>query len=135
MAVAPSTYRSRSCSAPAIHTQYPTAATQPNGIAYGNNPAAGNTFVYSGTRFYYETYGAGAPLLLIHGNGESIGSFKGQIGQFASHHRVIAMDSRGQGKSELGADALTYDQMAEDTNALLDHLGNRSWRFSPALRT
>jgi pimeloyl-ACP methyl ester carboxylesterase len=98
------------------------AAAQPTDIEYGNNPAAGNTFVFSATRFYYETYGQGTPLLLIHGNAESIGSFKGQIGQFASHHRVIAMDSRGQGKSELGAAALTYDQMAEDTNALLEHL-------------
>jgi pimeloyl-ACP methyl ester carboxylesterase len=100
-----------------------SAATHPAKTAYGSNPAAGNTFLFNGVRFYYETYGAGAPLLLIHGNSESIGSFKGQIGQFASHHRVIAMDSRGQGKSELGTSALTYEQMAEDTNALLDHLG------------
>ncbi len=56
------------------------AAAQPAGIAYGSNPAAGNTFTFNGTRFYYETYGAGEPLLLIHGNGDSIGSFKGQIG-------------------------------------------------------
>jgi pimeloyl-ACP methyl ester carboxylesterase len=101
------------------------AATQPANITYGGNPAAGNTFASNGTRFYYETYGDGAPLLLIHGNGGSIGSFKGQIGNFASHHRVIAMDSRGQGKSELGTTTLTYEQMAEDTNALLDHLGLR----------
>jgi pimeloyl-ACP methyl ester carboxylesterase len=99
-----------------------SAATQPANIAYGSNPASGNTFVFNGARFYYETYGNGAPLLLIHGNGESIGSFKGQIGDFASDHRVIAMDSRGQGKSELGTTNLTYEQMAEDTNALLDHL-------------
>lgn len=85
-------------------------------------PAAANTFVFNGTRFYYETYGDGAPLLLIHGNGEAIGSFKEQIGEFANHHRVIAMDSRGQGKSELGTTSLTYEQMAEDTNALLDHI-------------
>jgi pimeloyl-ACP methyl ester carboxylesterase len=98
------------------------AATEPANIAYGSNPAAGNTFVFSGTRFYYETYGDGAPLLLIHGNGEAIGSFKEQIGEFANHHRVIAMDSRGQGKSELGTTTLTYEQMAEDTNALLDHI-------------
>jgi hypothetical protein len=96
------------------------AATQPPIIVYGSNPAAGNTFVFNGTRFYYETYGDGAPLLLIHGNGEAIGSFKEQIGEFANHHRVIAMDSRGQGKSELGTTTLTYEQMAEDTNALLD---------------
>ena len=84
-----------------------SADTQPTYIAYGSNPAAGNSFVFAGTRFYYETYGEGVPLLLIHANGESIGSFKGQIGDFASHHRVIAMDSRGQGKSELGTAALT----------------------------
>jgi pimeloyl-ACP methyl ester carboxylesterase len=99
-----------------------SAATLPADVAYGSNPAAGNTFVFDGTRFYYETYGEGAPLLLIHGNGESIGSFKKQIGDFAIHHRVIAMDSRGQGRSELGTAALTYEQMAEDTNALLNHL-------------
>ena len=99
-----------------------SADTQPTYIAYGSNPAAGNSFVFAGTRFYYETYGEGVPLLLIHANGESIGSFKGQIGDFASHHRVIAMDSRGQGKSDLGTAALTYEQMAEDTNALLNHL-------------
>jgi pimeloyl-ACP methyl ester carboxylesterase len=99
-----------------------SAAAQPADIAYGSNPAAGNTFVFNGVRFYYEIYGEGVPVLLIHGNGESIGSFKGQIGGLASHHRVIAMDSRGQGKSELGTAALTYEQMAEDTNALLNHL-------------
>jgi pimeloyl-ACP methyl ester carboxylesterase len=102
-----------------------TAATLPADITYGSNPAAGNTFVFNGTRFYYETYGEGAPLLLIHGNGGSIGSFKKQIGEFADHHRVIALDSRGQGKSELGTTALTYEQMAEDTNALLDHINLR----------
>jgi pimeloyl-ACP methyl ester carboxylesterase len=91
-------------------------------IAYGSNSTAGDTFIFNGTRFYYETYGEGVPLLLIHGNGESIKSFKSQIGDFARHHRVIAMDSRGQGRSELGTAALTYEQMAEDTNALLDHL-------------
>jgi pimeloyl-ACP methyl ester carboxylesterase len=100
-----------------------SAATSPAHIVYGNNSAAGSNFTFSGARFYYETYGDGAPLLLIHGNGDSIGGFKGQIGAFARHHRVIAMDSRGQGKSELGSARLTYEQMAEDTNALLDHLG------------
>lgn len=100
-------------------------AGPPAAIAYGSNPAAGNTFVFHGARFYYEIYGEAKPLLLIHGNGESIGSFKEQIGDFARHHRVIAMDSRGQGKSELGTTTLTYEQMAEDTNALLEHLGLR----------
>ena len=99
-----------------------TAARQLAANAYGSNSAAGNTFVFDGNRFYYETYGSGLPLLLIHGNGESINIFKGQIGALSRHHKVIAMDSRGQGKSELGTAALTYEQMAEDINALLEQL-------------
>jgi len=99
-----------------------TPDTQPGKPQYGNNPAAAHTFEFKGNRFYYEIYGSGTPLLLIHGNGDSIAGFKGQIGPFARDHQVIAMDSRGQGKSELGTSALTYEQMAEDTNALLDHL-------------
>jgi pimeloyl-ACP methyl ester carboxylesterase len=98
------------------------AATHPAAIDYGNNPAAGKTFMFNGSRFYYETYGRGLPLLLIHGNGVSISFFKGQIGVLSRHHQVIAMDSRGHGKSELGTAALTYEGMAEDANALLEHL-------------
>ena len=91
-------------------------------IPYGNNPAAGNIVTLNGNPFYYETYGAGVPVLLLHGNGASIGAFDHQIGAFAAHHQVIAMDSRGQGRSELGTSHLTYEQMADDANALLDHL-------------
>ena len=98
------------------------AADRPTAVPYGSNPAAGKTFVFGGNRFYYETYGSGVPLLLIHGNGGSIGGFKRQIGALAAHHRVIAMDSRGHGKSELGDTPLTYEQMAEDSNALLEDL-------------
>jgi pimeloyl-ACP methyl ester carboxylesterase len=82
-------------------------APPPTAAAYGSNPGAGASFVAGGTRFYFESYGAGAPMLLIHGNGQSIESFKEQIGEFAIHHRVIAMDSRGQGKSQLGTAPLT----------------------------
>jgi pimeloyl-ACP methyl ester carboxylesterase len=98
------------------------AATHQVAISYGNNTAAGKTFVFNGDRFYYEKYGRGSPLLLIHGNGESINEFKWQIRDFSRQHEVIAMDSRGQGKSELGTTALSYEQMAEDVNALLEHL-------------
>jgi pimeloyl-ACP methyl ester carboxylesterase len=98
------------------------AATHLTDIAYGSNSAAGKTFLFNGNRFYYESYGRGLPVLLIHGNGSSISFFKRQIGAFSRHHRVIAMDSRGQGKSELGTTALTYEGMAEDVNALLEHL-------------
>jgi len=97
-------------------------AAKPAGTSFGTNPAAGTTFDFNDTHFYYETYGHGQPVLLIHGNGGSIAEFREQISAFSRHHQVIALDSRGQGKSEPGTGKLTYEQMAEDTNALLDHL-------------
>src|SRR6185369_2297913 len=89
---------------------------------YGANPAAGKTFVHDGIQLYYETYGAGEPLLLVHMNGGSIGTFKAQIDQFRSRYRVIAMDSRDHGKSAASPGKLTYEAMTDDLAALLDHL-------------
>jgi pimeloyl-ACP methyl ester carboxylesterase len=105
-----------------IGCSFPNAATPADGVNYGSNPTAGKTVTLGGNRFYYETYGHGAPILLIHGNGGSIGSFKEQIADFSRSHEVIAMDSRGQGRSELGSTPLTYEEMAEDVDALLDQL-------------
>jgi len=91
-------------------------------VRYGSNPAAGSTFLHDGVKLYYETYGKGEPLLLIHGNGESIATFGAQIDYFRTHYQVIAMDSRDQGRSADTPDKITYEKMADDQAALLDHL-------------
>ncbi len=98
------------------------AQTKKSRVKYGNNPAAGHTFTYDGIQFYYETYGTGEPLLLIHGNGGSIADFVLQIPHFRKRYKVIAMDSRSQGKSGDSPVAITYEMMADDQAALLDHL-------------
>ena len=49
------------------------AAAAAVAIPYGANKDAGATFVHDGVTLYYETYGQGEPLLLVHGNGGSIG--------------------------------------------------------------
>jgi len=91
-------------------------------VRYGSNPAAGNTFTHDGINLYYEIYGSGEPILLIHGNGSSIASFKAQIEYFRQHYKVIAMDSRDQGRSGDSTDKITYEKMTDDLAALLDHL-------------
>jgi pimeloyl-ACP methyl ester carboxylesterase len=71
---------------------------------------------------YYETYGSGEPLLIIHGNGGSINNFVHQVPFFAQHYKVIIADSRAQGNSVDPGDSLSYEMMADDLNALLDSL-------------
>lgn len=98
----------------ALHNQAP--------VKYGSNPAAASTFTHDGIKLYYEVYGTGEPILLIHGNGLSIASLKAQIEYFRQHYKVIAMDSRDQGRSGDSTDKITYEKMTDDLAALLDHL-------------
>lgn len=91
-------------------------------VVYGANPAAGGYFQHDGVKLYYEIYGQGPPLLLIHGNGASIWSMKNQIAFFSKHYRVIAMDSRDHGRSGDATGSLTFEAMTDDLAALLDHL-------------
>ena len=91
-------------------------------IIYGNNSEAGNYAPVNGIKMYYETYGEGKPLLLIHGNGGSVFSCREQIPFFSKHYKVIAVDSRGQGQTNDNADSLTYDLMADDIHAFLEYL-------------
>jgi pimeloyl-ACP methyl ester carboxylesterase len=97
--------------------------TAPKAVAkYGSNPGVGRTFTHDGIKLYYEVYGVGEPLLLVHGNGGSIANFKAQIDYFRKRYEVIAMDSRDQGKSGDSPDNITYEKMTDDLAALLDHL-------------
>ena len=89
---------------------------------YGHNSAAGHYLATRGIRLYYETYGSGPPLLLLHGNGGSLNEFRRNIPYFAQHYRVIALDSRAHGKSTDRADSLSFEMMADDCAALLTHL-------------
>ncbi len=89
---------------------------------YGRNNKAGHYLNTRGFKMYYETYGKGEPLLIIHGNGGSINNFLYQIPYFSQHYKVILADSRSQGKSVDNGDSLSYEMMTDDLNALLDTL-------------
>ncbi|KAA2238840.1 alpha/beta hydrolase [Chitinophaga agrisoli] len=92
-------------------------------INYGNNPAAGKYVPVNGIQMYCEVYGAGRPLVLMHGNGGSIRTQKNRIIFFQQYFKVIAIDSRSQGKSlDPAGKSLTYEQMANDIKVLLDSL-------------
>jgi pimeloyl-ACP methyl ester carboxylesterase len=76
----------------------------------------------NGVSIYYETYGAGPPVLVLHGGLGSIESMSHQIEALAKSHFVIAADSRSHGRSTDSGAPLTYALMADDMVKLLDHL-------------
>ncbi len=89
-------------------------------IPYGNNKTMGHYYTLRGIKIYVEVYGAGKPLLLIHGNGGSMAAFSQNIPYFSKKYKVIAVDSRAQGKTVDPGDSLSFEMMADDFAALLD---------------
>lgn len=73
-------------------------------------------------RIYYETYGAGPPVLVLHGGFGSIGDMSYQIMALATTQFVVAADSRGHGWSTDSDAPLSYALMSDDMLKLLDHL-------------
>ena len=75
----------------------------------------------NGHWMYYLRVGAGSPVLLLHGGGDSgLGSFANQINELVyAGHQVIAPDQVGQGQTPDVPGPLTYGGMTEDTAELL----------------
>lgn len=88
-------------------------------IPYGNN---GGQYVQTGdAKIYYEVYGAGEPILILHGGGVGSPYELGKIiDGLKKNHRIIVMSTRGHGRSEIGHTPLTYEQKADDACAILD---------------
>ncbi len=80
----------------------------------------------NGLEMYYEVYGhsSGQPLVLLHGNLSTIGtSFGKVIPLLAPTRRVIAIEQQGHGHTADIDRPFSIGQWAEDTTALLHHLG------------
>ncbi|HSO86819.1 MAG TPA: alpha/beta hydrolase [Draconibacterium sp.] len=91
-------------------------------IEYGSNPKAGKYINVGDIKVYYESYGEGEPLLLLHGNSGSIENFVYQIPELSKHFKVIAIDSRAQGRTTDSEKEITYALMASDVSELIDKL-------------
>lgn len=63
---------------------------------------------------YYQEKGDKEPFILLHGNGENSSYFKNQIDYFSDRYRVIALDTRGHGKSPRGTKSFTIEQFSCD---------------------
>ena len=77
----------------------------------------------NGVSLYYETYGEGEPLLMIHGNANSMSGFIGNVEELSKHYKVILVDCRGRGASTYKhGTELTFDLQIDDLTQFLDKL-------------
>jgi pimeloyl-ACP methyl ester carboxylesterase len=92
-----------------------------NKIPYGNNPKAGHYVQTEDAKIYYEVYGKGQPIVLLHGGlfGSTV-EFSDFIDQLQQNYQVIAISTRGHGKSELGTKPLTLEQRANDAMTVIN---------------
>lgn len=89
-------------------------------INYGSNN--GKYLTIRGTRVYFEEYGKGTPLLMLHGGFDNIAYFKKCIPELSKHFRVILPDQPGLGRSEFPDSALSYQLIAKYYSSMIDQL-------------
>ena len=99
-------------------------------IPYGSNTKVGKRVQVGDISMYYEIYGKGEPLILLHGGYGSSEMMGGMIEAFAKKYQVIAVDSRSQGRTtDSDEKVLTYAQMALDVNGFMDKLQIKKAKF------
>ena len=72
---------------------------------------------------YYEIHGSGRPLVLLHGAYMTVEMFGPLLGGLAEHRQVVVPEMQGHGRTADADRPITYEQMADDTAALIGHLG------------
>ncbi len=94
-------------------------------IPYGYNNDVGKYFeVDNNIKLYYEAYGIGDPLIMLHGGVFGyIDEFEYLIPRLVEKYHVICLATRGHVKSDIGNEPYTYEQRASDAFKLIKHLG------------
>jgi pimeloyl-ACP methyl ester carboxylesterase len=77
----------------------------------------------NGLKMYYEVHGSGRPLVLIHGSFGSVDGWATILPALEKTHQVIAVELQGHGHTADRDMPLTFEQMADDTAALLKQMG------------
>lgn len=96
-------------------------------VPYGDNLKVGKYAQTSDAKIYYEVYGKGEPILILHGGGVGSPYEMGKIiDDLKKNYKVIVMSTRGHGRSEIGNSPLTYKQKADDAVAVLNSVGEKS---------
>ncbi|MFC0304743.1 alpha/beta fold hydrolase [Rhizorhabdus histidinilytica] len=83
----------------------------------------GSVDIGGGTQLYWEAVGTGRPILFVHGLWASSRFFRRQLEAVGRHHRAIALDLRGHGRSSMTPGGHTVPTLAADLRAFIRALG------------
>ena len=83
----------------------------------------GHTVQISNIEMYYEEYGVGKPLVLLHGFGGCSQNWHPFTAKLSKHYRLIVVDLRGHGHSTNPGNRFTHREAASDVFLLLEKLG------------
>ena len=86
---------------------------------------SGEHLEIAGAKIYFEMHGTenSPALLFLHGGFGTMEDFNHIVSKLAKEYRIVGIDSRGQGKSTLGKEILTYERMQRDVERVLVYLG------------
>src|SRR5688572_27445557 len=97
-------------------------------VSAQQKPTTGHAPV-NGLKMYYEVHGTGAPVVLLHGsfmtisiNWTAAGGGADWIGELSKTRKVIAIEMQGHGRTADIKRDFSYENLADDVAALLDHL-------------
>lgn len=83
----------------------------------------GHSVQIGSIEMYFEEYGVGKPLLLLHGFGGCSQNWYPFIAELSEHYRLIVVDLRGHGHSTNPENKFTHREAAGDVFLLLEKLG------------
>lgn len=92
------------------------------GAGFSQSPKKAEVVSLNGTNIYYEVYGKGEPLILLHGYTLSTKAWLPYISDYVNDFEIYLIDLNGHGKSGLSKEKLSIASVAKDINALIKHL-------------
>ena len=89
---------------------------------FSQSPKKSESVLVNGKNIYYEVYGEGKPLLLLHGYTLSSKSWLPYVKDFEEEYEVYLIDLTGHGKSDIFKEDLSIKSVATDLNSLVQYL-------------